>query len=267
MFQVDRLNRIKEFLHYYRSADVGELSTVLKVSEVTVRRDLEKLEQEGFLERVHGGAIILESQLPEEFGKDEQEWSPKDDLPSFECVSQNSRMIGETAAELVDDYEVVFIGASLSAIVLARAIKEKQGVVVLSNYLPVCLELLDSRVRVIMVGGELDSKDATFKTTHIDYEMCMVPVEKAFVPFRGFDLKAGYAFNDKEELEVYKRLQSSAKYLIGMMEGSLFDKQGFITTEDDEMISAIVTDQEIPDQYRNFYFEKNIIVYEGLRLE
>lgn len=264
MFQVDRLNRIKEIINYHRSVDVSELSNVLNVSEVTIRRDLEKLEQEGYLKRVYGGAtIVQEPVLPATIRQEETYIG----LPSFDQIGESSRIVGEMAARMVEDFDVIFIGPSHSGLALARNIKNKNGVVVMTNYLPICLELFQSQARIVMIGGELDTRDSTFKNTHIDYDICMLPVEKAFIPFRGFDLDAGYAFNDREELLVCEHLKKNAKFLIGMIEGNLFDKRGFVTMPDDNAIHAIVSDKGIPDKYRSFYFEKNVDLYEGIRLE
>lgn len=264
VFQVDRLNRIREMVRYHRSVDVNELSAALNVSEVTVRRDLEKLEQEGFLKRVYGGATICEKQ---EQIAPVQKNEMDSRLLSYEQLPHGSKIVGETAAGMVGEYEVIYIGAGMSGLALAREIKDRHGVIVVSNYLPICLELMHSQVRVIITGGELDSKDSTFKIDHIDYEACLVPIEKAFIPFRGFDLQNGYAFNDREELQIYQRLKEHSKFMIGMIEGNLFDKRGFVTMEDDDSISAIVSDRDIPDQYRDYYFEKNISLYEGMRFE
>ena len=61
MFQIERLQLIKQILSEKKSVDVMWLSGQLEVSEVTIRRDLEKLETEGFLKRTYGGAILNES--------------------------------------------------------------------------------------------------------------------------------------------------------------------------------------------------------------
>jgi len=61
MLAVERRKRIVDFLNEYRHANVSTLSSMLSVAEVTIRKDLELLEEEGFLQRTHGGAVLKEA--------------------------------------------------------------------------------------------------------------------------------------------------------------------------------------------------------------
>jgi DeoR/GlpR family transcriptional regulator of sugar metabolism len=75
MFAIERIKIIKDYLNKDKHVSVAKLSSLLNVTEVTIRRDLEKLESEGFLKRAHGGAVLnadLEEPLAFESSEDDR---------------------------------------------------------------------------------------------------------------------------------------------------------------------------------------------------
>ena len=99
MFAVQRANIIKEYLLEKKQVEVTTLSKLLNVSEVTIRRDLEKLEKEGFLIRTHGGAVLNEQETP--------------DIPDIIDITLDEDMIEDyegianIAAHMVDNGDII----------------------------------------------------------------------------------------------------------------------------------------------------------------
>lgn len=111
----------------------------MNVSEITIRRDFEKLEQDGFLTRTHGGAI-LNSHTVSVF---EQNFDDKN-LDPFN-VSERSMALGGICCNIVDDYDVVFLTKCPSNLALANNLKEKTDVVVITNYLDIITVMAQSK--------------------------------------------------------------------------------------------------------------------------
>src|SRR5659263_765259 len=96
MLAIERLEKIKFLISQNGNASIIELSNILHVSVVTIRKDFDKLEKEGYIIRTHGGAVI---------NTDYQTSSANNFL-----VSNEKSLIGHIASDLVKDGQVIFIG-------------------------------------------------------------------------------------------------------------------------------------------------------------
>jgi len=106
---------------------VEYLAKSFKVSSATIRRDLTELEQQGFLRRNHGGAVLVAPMLYEAFRH----------VSSFQeqeeqCVAEKRR-IGLMAANLVADGEIIAIGAGTTTTQVARSVRHRKGITVLTR--------------------------------------------------------------------------------------------------------------------------------------
>lgn len=111
MFAPERIRIIKGILLDKKHINVSDLSTMLNVSEVTIRRDLEKLEKEKFLIRTHGGAIIND-----ENSLDQEKYMDMDDDPYYEQRLE----IAEITVHMVDDNDIILLSAGLTNLYIAK---------------------------------------------------------------------------------------------------------------------------------------------------
>ena len=123
---------------------VEDLRKDLKVSVATVRRDLEAMEDEGRVRRVHGGAISMESRL-EEAGFDTKTG----------LASKEKRLIAAEAVKLISSGDSIFLDGGSTVMELARLLAARSDLTVVTNSLRAATELADSRLRIILTGGEL----------------------------------------------------------------------------------------------------------------
>ena len=137
--------RCSEILHILRRkgfASVEQLARTLNVSDMTIRRDLEKCQSSGFLKRCHGGAVLA--------GFNQQEISFEDK------TSENieaKRAIAHLAANLVDEGMAVFIDAGTTAFEIAKNICGLPGVTIVSNDVHTIHSLLQSKAKLLCIGG------------------------------------------------------------------------------------------------------------------
>src|SRR5689334_25157795 len=146
-----RREQILAYLSQQDRTSVGDLSQALSVSEVTVRKDLDLLESQGLLTRVHGGAVVSgRGRLELYFAAREQEHL------------EEKRRIGQAAAALVQSGQRIFLDASTTALQVARLIKDREDLIVVTNGLYTALELnFSADITTIVVGGTLRHRSSS----------------------------------------------------------------------------------------------------------
>ncbi len=155
MFASERSKIIKGILMKKNHISVTNLSEMLNVSEVTIRRDLEKLEKEKFLTRTHGGAYLNEDILSSDEVDDNE---VDEDDPYFEERLEISRI----AAQMVDDDDSLILTSGKTNMCIARKLINKKNLTVLTNDINIASELsVNSSIKITMPGGELNSGSMT----------------------------------------------------------------------------------------------------------
>src|SRR4051812_10393787 len=146
-----RRDQILAYMSTRGRSSVGELSQMLGVSEVTVRKDLDQLEGQGLLTRVHGGALISgRGRLERFFAAREQEHL------------EEKRRIAQVAATLIQSGQRIFLDASTTALQVARLIKDREDLVVVTNGLYTALELnFSPDIATLVVGGTMRPRSSS----------------------------------------------------------------------------------------------------------
>ena len=130
MIAIERRNGILEKLQEDKKVVVGELSQLYKVSEETIRRDLERLEKEGLCTKSYGGAVLNENNNVE--------------MPFNVRKKSNAtgkQKIAELIAGMVEDGEHILLDASTTAVYIAKALKSKRNLTVVTNSIEVLIEV------------------------------------------------------------------------------------------------------------------------------
>ena len=145
MFAIERQRMIKQLLNQNKHVSVAELSCCLNVSEVTIRRDLEKLEGERFLMRTHGGAVLLDPDSGEPAAQaDDGVLSAEDGIDE----------IADLAASMIVDNDIIYLGSGMVSDAIAQRLSGKRNLIVLTCSLPVAAALYRNRdLQVIIPGG------------------------------------------------------------------------------------------------------------------
>lgn len=144
MLEMERLESILRLLKQKQTASVKVLAERLYTSEATVRRDLNELERQGFIKRVHGGAVLLDGVTRE--------------LPLYVRQHQNSgakQIIAERAVRLIHDGQVIFMDASSTVMFLIRYLEMFKMLTIVTNGLKTAQELSSLTHRVYCTGGLL----------------------------------------------------------------------------------------------------------------
>ncbi|MEN6394471.1 MAG: DeoR/GlpR family DNA-binding transcription regulator, partial [Anaerolineaceae bacterium] len=144
LIPAQRRDRIQEYLTLHKIVPSSKLSELLEVSEATVRRDLEWLENEGLLERTHGGAILSERV------RFEPEY-----LQRAGRNIDEKRSIGKAAAELINNGDIIFINSGSTTTQLIHQIRKDADVTIITNNIQAAVDLGEVKFEVIILGGVL----------------------------------------------------------------------------------------------------------------
>jgi len=177
----ERQKQILSRLERQGRLSVAEIVEQFSISEATARRDLESLASQGKAQRVHGGVISVEQAPPER---------PILDRES-EQADEKAR-IGRTAAGLVADKETVFLGSGTTVLEVARNLRDRKNLTVITNSLPVLNMLAGLKeITVISLGGMLRESEMSFIGHITEQALTEVRVDKVIVGTRGLSLEHG----------------------------------------------------------------------------
>jgi len=253
MFALQRQQKIMELLGANKSVDVGVLSNLFGVSEVTIRRDLSKLENDGMLIKTYGGALLREDCYLEE--EAEEDVSSSDEMGMVRLC-----------AALVEERDSVFLGADPCSCRIARAIKG-MPLSVITNDISVAGELSDApSIRVFLIGSELVSGTNMLIGGYDEKMLSSLFIAKSFVRADGVDLNTGVTLSSPEECGIVSEILSMSQKLIVLARKQVFNKTSFSRLMKLETPQAIVSDTDIPKEYKEFFFDHSISLYTPFNL-
>jgi len=204
-----RCEQIVQELLRNGEVSVDGLARQLKVSSATIRRDLAELEQHGLLRRNHGGAVPVAPMLYEPFRH----------VSSFreqeEKCAAEKRRIGLLAASLIADGEIIAIGAGTTTTQVARSIRHRKGITVITNALNVAMELSHlAEIKVFMTGGFLSSDWFALVGDVSQRNVSEMFVDKVFIGVDGIHPEHGLTTNYPDQAAIHRTMMQQARQRI-----------------------------------------------------
>jgi DeoR family transcriptional regulator, fructose operon transcriptional repressor len=253
MFAVERINILKNYLRERGKLDVHSMSEMLGVSEVTVRRDLEKLETEGFLTRMHGGAII----------KDRVDSPPQSELSEEERREEEDRdEIARVAFLMIADGDVVLLTNGRTTRALARMLAERANVTVLTNDIEVSLMVASQAGnRAVLLGGSPDPEGKALFGSLALANVQKFFVGKAFIETDGLSEQLQLSVSSQEKADLIKEALSCAEDRIILCEASRFGRNAFYRLGPLSLASKVITNTSVPEAYKARIFSMDIQLF------
>jgi DeoR/GlpR family transcriptional regulator of sugar metabolism len=230
-----RREQIVSYLSSHDRASVGELSQILGVSEVTIRKDLDALESQGMLLRVHGGAMASgRGRLELHFATREQEHLDE------------KRRIALAAAGLVGPGQRIFLDGSTTALQVARLLKDREGLTVVTNGLYTALELnFSAGITTIVVGGTMRHRSSSL-VGGLNADL----LQRLRFDIGFFGARAvtgdGLMEGDLDEAQLKQRLVQVSAVTVGIVDSSKFGTTAFSVFALPHEIDRIITDEAAP---------------------
>ena len=235
----ERQQQILRSLGRQKRISVGEICEQFSVSEATARRDLESLAEQGKLQRVHGGAIPVEQAPPE--------------LPILERESEqpDEKMhIGSAAAHLIIDNETVFLGSGTTILEVARNLRNRRNLTVITNSLPVLNTLtgLDG-VTVVSLGGMLRNSELSFIGHITEQALTEVRADKVFMGARGVSLEHGLTNDYLEETKTDRAILNIGREVIIVADHTKVNRVATAFLASLDNVHTLVTDNKADKEF------------------
>ncbi len=233
-----RHKKILEMLYQRQSVSADELATEFGVSKITIRRDLDALASDKFLERTRGGAVTIDGLRLEEF------FDAKDHV-----AKREKALIGRYTASLIADNETVFLNAGSTTLEVMRHLGGRKVRVVTNN--AACLGLeLDTRLELILLGGDYRSQskslvgDLTIAGLHSIFSSITV------LGINGVSIRKGCTTAVHQETSVNRAMieNSSGKVIVVADHTKMNSVSSFLTSPLSR-IDMIVTDWMTPSSF------------------
>jgi len=231
----ERLTQIAALVAERRAVTVAELSEHLEVSPATIRTDLDELERRGLLVRSHGGAVRVERNS-REFSLQVRERSQVEE----------KRRIGAAAAEMIADGDAIALDASTTALQIARRIRDRRELTVVTSSLMVALELIDSPgITVVMPGGVLDRDTVSLVGALGTETLAKCNAGRGFFGVRGLTVD-GLTDVNSYEAELKRSLISASKEVNIVADSSKWGRVALVSLVPWGSVHRIITDRGAP---------------------
>ena len=200
LIPAQRRERIQEYLVSNKIVRTADLCDILETSEATVRRDLEWLEQEGILERTHGGAIINQRMIFE-----------PEYLQRAQRHPEEKRRIGALAASLIEKDDIVFLNSGTTTTQVVHQIRSDASISIFTNNLSSVAEAGEPGFHHFLIGGEFQPRSNSLAGRFAIENLGQVFAKKTILGVDGISLKHGCTVPSNDEADVIRQMISHTK--------------------------------------------------------
>ena len=251
----NRHTKILEILSKQQRVDVSVLSAVLGVSQVTVRKDLDLLEEKGLVLREHGYACL----------------DSADDMGRRMAYFYDiKKRIARAAAATVEDGETIMIeSGSCCAFFAEELANTKKDITLITNsvFITNYLRHATTGIKIILLGGYYQSESQvlvgpiTKKCGEIFFS------NKFFIGVDGFAPKFGFTGKDHQRVQTIFDLVEYARSIIVLTESEKFKQQGVLGLVRTENVSEVFTDEGIPADAENILHSHDVMIHKVINNE
>ena len=236
----ERHQYILNKIQLHGSLDVQTLGKELKVSSVTIRKDLKLLEDKSLLYRTHGGATLNNPYIVD------RPVNEKELLQATEKMQ-----IGKIAAKLVEENDSIIIASGTTVLAFARNILPKETLTVITASLSVALELIhQTNVEVIQLGGVLRKSSSSVTGPYAEDMLIESYCSKLFLGVDGIDLEFGLTTANALEAHLNRQMIAASQKIIVLADSTKFGKRGFGRICGLDKVDHIITDRGITEVMR-----------------
>ena len=240
----ERQNRILKILGRNDQTSVNDLSEKLKVSSVTIRQDLNFLEAEGLLKRVHGGAVLRDA----------------DDLSNRLGFNYEKKLrIARKVSEFVNDGETILIESGSVNALLARELLKKRNITLITTNVYIARQFRkNDQASVILLGGiyQNESESLVGKITRICLDQ--INFDKAFIGIDGYTTKTGFTHRNLFRAEISSHIVRKSCDAFIVTDSTKFGKTALTSICFPADIQHIATDCELDPVFQDEFTKAGI---------
>ncbi len=240
MLVAERYEKIVGLVNERGSIRVSELSELCRVTEETIRRDLDRLERAGRLRRSHGGAVSV---------KETAGLHPEIPYAVREIThADEKKRIALEAIKRISPKDRILLDASSTAWYMAADVPDID-LTVLTNSIKVATELSGKeKIQVISTGGILAQRSLSFVGPLAERSLDAYHVDKVFLSCKGVHLERGISESNELQARIKERMIGMADEVVLLADSSKFGVQAFTHVADLSEVDTIITDRRMPKE-------------------
>ncbi len=248
MLANQRRDKIYELIQEDGSAKVINLAKIFKVTEVTIRQDLEKLEKDGLVIKEHGGAFLKDI---------------KDQVQSFSLGHKENidkkELIAKKCMEYIDNGDTIILDSGSTTTEIAKLLRGVTSLTVITNALNIALLLgAEPGIEVIVTGGEFKPPTLSLTGQKAADSFKGLNVQKLFLATAGISLKAGLTYPSISDLVVKKAMIEAADTTYLVADSTKIGKSAFASLGALSLIDYIITDNSIEEKHKEIFKDNEI---------
>ena len=236
MLNEERRRSIVERIDREGRGLVKDLALRFRVSRVTIRKDLEVLHRRGLVQRTHGGALPAQTGALVDPSLSEKEKQHQ----------KEKQRIGEAAAALVKEGESVILDSGTTTTAVARALRNRGRLTVITNAVNIAAELAGTSVEVILTGGILRENSFSLVGPLAEETLRRLSADVLFLAVDGFDVHIGPTTPNLLEAHVNQVMMDISRRVVVVCDSSKFGRRSLSQITTPSKIHHIITDSKIP---------------------
>jgi DeoR/GlpR family transcriptional regulator of sugar metabolism len=235
----ERLAQVRDMLRASRVVRLDEVCVALGVSQATARRDLQELERLGEARRVHGGAVAIGGG---------RLFEPVFDDKASAAADEKTR-IARHAAEMVNAGDTVYLDGGSTVVALARLLREREDITVVTNSLRAAMALADGGPTLILVGGELRRRSQSIVGPLTQPLLQQLHFDTAFMGTMGVSLDDGVTTTDPNEAFTKQAVMGQSTQKVLLADSSKLGEVAFARAGKLADFGTLITDKQAPARF------------------
>jgi len=232
----ERRREILRMLHRDGRVLVQDLARHFRISQITIRKDLDVLDGQGVIERTHGGALpVQEGALLDPSLRDKEKLHRKE-----------KTQIARAAARLVEEGQSVLLDSGTTTTAIARSLKDMAQLTVITNAINIAAELAGTHIEVILTGGMLRKNSFSLVGPLAEHTLRQLSADILFLGVDGFDTRNGLFTPNLLESEVNRAMVAIARRTIAVCDSSKFGRRSLCNIMPVSAVHEVITDKRIP---------------------
>jgi len=227
---------------------VSELSKIHNVTEETIRRDLEKLEQEGLVTRTYGGAVLNIEKISEHI----------DYLRRSQTNREEKIRIGELASSVIPAKAAIGADASSTVMEAINLLRDRPDITVLTNSVKIVRELDQAALSIISTGGIVNNSTFSMQGNIVRKILCDYYMDYVLISCTALEIDGGVFDSNEEEAELKRILVERGQKTILLADHTKFNKVAFVRVLDFARLDMVITDREPSLEWKEMFCAKGI---------
>ena len=252
MLKIERQNLIDQEIRKAGYVLVPSLSSLLKCSEETIRRDLKEMETAGRLVRTHGGAYLVEKY---------DKGYPVELRKSY--LQHTKEKLAEAALQEIQENDLVMLDSSTTCLAVAEALLTRgMNVTLITNSLLICnlFTQTNSNINLVGIGGTFRKRTASFADPNTVEGIKRYYADVALISCPKVSTEFGLSDNHISEANVRRQMLKNAKKKILIVDHTKFEGNANVLFEGLEETDLIITDQRLPKEFEDYAVTRNIAI-------